>query len=131
MDRVIQFAEKFFQDCGVREFSDFTLVLRELLINAVVHGNQSDADRLLTCRLAYVGDGRFTICVEDVGEGFNYDALDTAVPVNPRHVRHRGYTLINAFSDRIEFNGRGNCITAYVTAQPGHHAEVRMQPAGL
>ncbi|MBA7522189.1 hypothetical protein ES705_14306 [subsurface metagenome] len=91
------------------------IVLRELLLNALIHGNKSVAERHIKCRIEKLEKAEFRIEVEDEGNGFDYQNLDMRLPKNPHRLKRRGYILINALSDRIEFNSRGNCITAYVT----------------
>jgi anti-anti-sigma factor len=37
------------------------------------------------------------------------------LPEDPRRIRNRGYALVNAFSDQIDFNDRGNRVSVYIT----------------
>ena len=93
-----------------------SIVLRELLDNAVEHGNRGIETRIVTGSLTYLGEGTFRIIVEDEGEGFDCAGLDVTVPEDPRRVKSRGYVLIHALADRLEFNEKGNRVTAYVSA---------------
>jgi len=90
-------------------------VLRELLVNAITHGNRDIPNGVVICSIEEVDPFRFKIAVEDQGEGFDYADLDTALPENPRRLGDRGYKLINALSDTLQFNEKGNRITAYIT----------------
>jgi anti-sigma regulatory factor (Ser/Thr protein kinase) len=56
------------------------------------------------------------VTVEDEGPGFNYGAVRMSLPDDPRRLQNRGYVLIKSLSEKLEFNDRGNCVTAYVSA---------------
>lgn len=99
---------------GMQASFRFKLVLRELLTNAVEHGNRMVFRRLVSCRIDCSDKNRFKIIVEDEGCGFDYESIDMKLPEDPLQVRNRGYALINAFSDCLRFNIAGNRITAYV-----------------
>ena len=115
VDNILKETERFVDRVNAKNRSDLMIVLRELLLNALIHGNENVAERHIKCRLEKLEKARLRIEVEDEGSGFDYQSLDMRLPKNPRHLKRRGYVLINALSDRIEFNSRGNCITAYLT----------------
>ena len=115
VDDILKKTEKFVDRINTKNRSSVMIVLRELLLNALIHGNKNVAERHIKCRIEKLEKARLRIEVEDEGNGFDYQNLDMRLPENPRHLKRRGYILINALSDHIEFNSRGNCITAYVT----------------
>ena len=93
------------------------VVLRELLMNAVIHGNGSNGELLVKCAIEHLGDKDFKILVEDEGSGFDHrrvadDDQDLQYPE-----KRRGYLLINRLSDRIQFNDKGNRVTVYLKAK--------------
>ncbi|MBT3224757.1 MAG: ATP-binding protein [Deltaproteobacteria bacterium] len=94
-----------------------TVVLRELMVNAITHGNKDDASSSVNIRLEHIKGKEFKIVVEDMGAGFNYAAIDTRIPDNPKTIQNRGYALIKAYTNRFEFNRKGNCIAAYFSAK--------------
>jgi len=115
VDNILKEAESFVGRANGENRSGLMIVLRELLLNALIHGNKNVAERHIKCRIEKLEKARLRIEVEDEGSGFAYQSIDMRLPENPRHLKRRGYVLINALSDRIEFNSSGNCITAYVT----------------
>jgi len=115
VDRTIQGFRDYLNRFNISEFSASRLVLRELLLNAVEHGNQNRAERTVTSSIDHLGDWQFRFAVEDEGEGFDPQALDMKMPEDPHQLRSRGYALISAFADKLEFNDKGNRITAYVS----------------
>ncbi len=117
VDRVVADSRRFLHRLGFETFSEFKLVLRELLINAVEHGNRRQPDRTATCVITLLPGGEstvFKIEVTDEGEGFDHRRLDMSIPRDARQVRNRGFAIVNALSRKIEFNEAGNRVTAYV-----------------
>ena len=113
VDRVIQTCREYLGRFNVSEFSQFRLVVREILINAVEHGNRNVAEHKVTCEIARLNGRQFSVMVEDEGDGFEYKTLNMEMPEDPHELRSRGYALINAFTDQIEFNDKGNRVTVY------------------
>ncbi len=110
MDKI----EKFLKVLNTKDPTNVLLVARELLMNAVVHGNRNDPNRFVICRLRAFDNNQLKILVKDEGAGFDYESLDLRLPNDPKHIQKRGYILINALSERIDFKGRGNSVTVYV-----------------
>ena len=119
VDKILKETERFVDQVKAENHSGLMIVLRELLLNALIHGNKNAAERHIKCRIEKLEKTRLRIEVEDEGSGFDYQRLDMSLPENPRHLKRRGYVLINALSDSIEFNSKGNCITAYVRLNQG------------
>lgn len=90
------------------------IVLRELITNAIAHGNKHDPSRSVSLQLNRCEDGRLKLTVEDEGNGFDYVGLDMTLPDEVVRMGKRGYKLINAFSEKLEFNAKGNRIAAYL-----------------
>ncbi|MGR3319444.1 MAG: ATP-binding protein [Candidatus Anammoxibacter sp.] len=124
VDHIAHECREFFKKYNVTSFSNPKLVLRELLINAIEHGNRNIAEYKVTCSVEHIGDYRFKITVEDQGDGFAYNTLDMELPEEPDQIRNRGYSLINAFTEKIEFNEKGNVITVYMNLTPETEYEV-------
>jgi len=96
----------------ISDSTEFKVIVRELLNNAVKHGNHEIAEKTVTCNIEYLGARRFKIVVEDQGSGFNYRNINMDIPETDQ-IKRKGYSLINAFSKRIEFNEKGNRISVY------------------
>lgn len=117
VDRTVREAREFMNHQNTSEFSGTKLVLRELLINAVEHGNKKIPSKTVDCSVEKIGDYRFKINVKDEGEGFDYKNINMLLPEDPSKLRSRGFPIINALADGVEFNNTGNSITAYVTVE--------------
>jgi len=123
-DRVVRICRNFMEELSVANFSEFRLVLRELLINAIEHGCKNDSQKIVNCSIDHLGGTRFRIIVGDEGDGFDYKSLAAEMSDDPRQIRRRGYALIRTFTDRIEFNDKGNWVTAYITVTQKTHFQV-------
>lgn len=93
---------------------DVSLVVRELLANAITHGNRLSAEKSVACRMRSLGKQRFEIVVQDEGQGFDPRGLDMALPEDPRRVKSRGYRLISLLAESIRFSERGNQVSVTV-----------------
>ena len=89
-------------------------LLKELLMNALVHGNTNIEEKSICSSIEYYGWDIVKITVLDEGEGFNYNIMNTPLPENPGLSVNRGYDLINSLSGHLEFNDKGNRVTAYL-----------------
>lgn len=114
VDRIIREADAFLESQGVAICEEFKIVTRELLINAIEHGNLKKSERRVSASITRSGGDLYEIRVQDEGEGFAYRDLDMSIPENPLQIRKRGYPLINEFSEKISFNDKGNEVTVLV-----------------
>ena len=113
---VIDSCKAFMDELGVFDTLGIIVVLRELLNNALVHGNRGDMKNKVLIQIEYLKNSSFKIVVQDEGAGFDYHSLALELPEDPRKHRTRGYALINSLSSKLEFNDKGNRIAAIVTA---------------
>ena len=112
---VLQAAIAFGEQFGV-EPHRLSIVLREMLTNAVVHGNGGDRHLRVSCVLDGRREGTLRVTVRDAGIGFDYRSLDLRLPEQPGPLNSRGYKLINAYAEHLEFNDKGNEVTAHLRA---------------
>jgi len=86
---------------------DVRLIMNELIINGVFHGNQCMDEKCVKLNLT-VKNKKITIRVEDEGEGFDLD-LNEYDP-NDLTCGGRGLVLVDGLSDELIVNN--NSITA-------------------
>lgn len=111
----LRLAANFAVQFGAKDTSRICIALRELLSNAIVHGNQNVPERMVDCTVEPWSDGQFKITVRDEGEGFDYESLDLTLTDNPWNIRNRGYILLNRVCKGLKFNALGNEVTALVS----------------
>ncbi|MDH5637534.1 MAG: ATP-binding protein [Nitrospinota bacterium] len=114
VDRVVQESKPFLSRFGAAENVRLKVVIRELLINAIEHGCGGDSSQSVECEIEYLGGARFRVTVEDSGAGFDYSSIDWKIPGDPQQERHRGFGLVNTLADEVEFNEKGNRVTAFL-----------------
>jgi anti-sigma regulatory factor (Ser/Thr protein kinase) len=109
MERVAQFARR----QGVLSCDGLILVVRELLINAIVHGNESVRSRMALIRVARRG-GLFEVQVDDEGEGFDCESLVLGLPEDPQALIKRGLVIVHELSEELAFERGGSRVRAIV-----------------
>ncbi len=77
---------------------DIRLILNELIVNSVLHGNNCDTNKLIRLLLE-IYDGRIKIEIVDEGCGFIYDKND----YNPLELKccGRGLVIVDGLSDEF------------------------------
>ena len=119
VERAVKSCREFIEKNNPRGFSGIKLIIREIMINAVEHGNKNIAALSIQCLIEQSSARRFKITVTDEGEGFDYRNVNLAIPEDPLKIRNRGLPLVNALADSMEFNEKGNEISAYFTIETG------------
>lgn len=94
------------------------LALEEALVNAIKHGNQLDAGKMIT--VAYqITNERFDIYIEDEGAGFNLeDVPDPMAPENLERDCGRGLLLMRHYMTEVTYNGKGNAVSMHKIRTP-------------
>lgn len=82
------------------------LCLEEALVNAVRHGNHSDANRRVSILMSKKGE-QCVIRVSDEGGGFSVD--DVALP-EQEQMGGRGICLIRHFMEHVTFDKAAHCL---------------------
>ncbi len=110
VDRIVDEAMRFVSGrlAGDREF-DFKLLLREALINAVVHGCGKARDKTVISRFM-LDDETVRVTVSDDGPGFDWTKRMDAEP-EADETSGRGLMILRLYSDGVSYNASGNCVT--------------------
>jgi len=110
LDRAVDETVRFIAGLNVSgNLFDVKLLLREALLNAVIHGSRSDPKRQVTLVVA-AADGRLNLTVTDQGPGFDWRA-GLAQPPPPEATSGRGLTILTLYADDVRFNAAGNQLT--------------------
>jgi len=109
---VMQQVRKFLRRCNVQDDNP-VLILKELISNAFEHGNRNAENSSIMISVEHTGNADFKIMVEDEGKGFDYKNAERKAESDPR-TRNQGLELVRNLSERIEFSGRGNCVSVWV-----------------
>jgi anti-sigma regulatory factor (Ser/Thr protein kinase) len=120
LERVAQFTRRL----GFQNSDELLLVVRELLMNAIVHGNRSIRSRIALIRLARRGKF-FEVQVDDEGEGFDYDSLVLGLPDDPQSLAKRGLVLVHELAEELVFERGGSRVRAIVDPEGKRSEEDR------
>ena len=108
-----QFVEKMSDEFNIGHtyFSNIIVTLSELVKNAMIHGNKSNPEKIVTVNFSQ-SDGRLCFTVEDQGKGFPFPMNEASeIPENP-NIRN-GLSIIHSLADSLEFENNGARITVY------------------
>ena len=115
VDRVIEGCRDFWETHEIKSATGVEYVLRELLINAIEHGNREDSSKKVFLTLDLLKNQRIKVTVNDEGEGFDPANVNIDPPKDTKQKRNRSYGIINSFADEIVFGKQGNPVTVYVS----------------
>jgi anti-sigma regulatory factor (Ser/Thr protein kinase) len=88
------------------------LLLREALMNAIVHGCGGNRNKQVLCTVR-MAPRRVIIAVQDEGEGFDW----RSVPKPPElslETHGRGIDILRKYASRVRFNNKGNAVTLII-----------------
>lgn len=89
---------------------ELTLAVQEALANAVVHGSNRDASKMVDCWVAH-GQAGFLIVVRDSGPGFDPGAVPNPLAQRGLSSDHgRGIHMIRELMDEVHFQRNGSEI---------------------
>ena len=103
VDGAEESVRRFAQEAGFEESDQYFigLAVREILINAIKHGNRFDQNKKVGLRLA-TNNGDLTIEVTDQGEGFRIESVpDPHLPENLERRSGRGIAMAVAIMDEF------------------------------
>jgi anti-sigma regulatory factor (Ser/Thr protein kinase) len=94
--------------------NEVTLVARELLANAVIHGNGLDQRKKASFSLEELCGAGFHVTVKDEGQGFDFANLGSHPKIGEHHSRKRGFVIIRNCSRRIVFKDNGASVSVFL-----------------
>ncbi len=110
INRVLDNKNDLFED-GF-DLSGLDLILRELIANAIEHGNKNNSTKNIECSISLIENNFMKIIITDEGDGFDWKKINYIIPDISSN-RSRGFPIINSLCDKIEFSEKGNQVTAF------------------
>lgn len=96
-------------------------VLRELLLNAIEHGNGSRSEEDVSAELLRKSPGRFQLTVCDHGKGFRiHGEADPDMPDGASE-RRRGLAIVHTLCDEFRVSPEEGRVTAWITLTKSVH----------
>ncbi|MBM7581973.1 serine/threonine-protein kinase RsbW [Caldicoprobacter guelmensis] len=93
---------------------EFRLIINELIVNGIVHGNKCYEDKILTVIVHALDDTTVSICIRDQGKGFNYKKIERGIFPCDSFLfleRGRGLKIVQSICDDIKFSKNGSWIS--------------------
>lgn len=88
-------------------YGNIMISVTECISNAIIHGNDSDKNKLVHLELL-IEDELLKFIIEDEGSGFDYnEQQDPTSPENIEKIGGRGIFLIKHLSDDVKFEEGG------------------------
>lgn len=91
---------------------DLRLILNELVVNGVIHGNKLDENKKVELRVV-IEDNNIQIKVMDEGHGFEYDR-DSYDPLDMKS-SGRGLFIVDGLSDELSISDEGVSVVKYLS----------------
>lgn len=91
---------------------DLRLILNELVVNGVIHGNRLDENKKVELRVV-IEDNNIKIKVMDEGHGFEYDR-DSYDPLDMKS-SGRGLFIVDGLSDELSISDEGVSVVKYLS----------------
>ena len=113
VERIREFLEK--REAQGHLFA-LTLLAREALNNAMIHGNAQDPDKHVRFSFRACEDG-FDLEIGDDGPGFDWKAR-VGTSSNLDDVRGRGHEIYRNYARSVRYNERGNVVTLEYRGEP-------------
>ncbi|MCH2181251.1 MAG: ATP-binding protein [Mariniblastus sp.] len=98
------------QQWGEKKVFGIRLALEEALMNAIKHGNQGDASKLIVTEFELT-ESRFRARITDEGSGFKISEVPD--PTNEENLglpTGRGLAMIRNYIDEVEYSEKGNSL---------------------
>lgn len=108
IDKAVAEVEDFVSKNGTWPLFDIKLIVREALLNAVLHGGDGSGGHEVSCTVRVVEDA-VECTVSDPGPGFDWKARRGHLP--PLDAESgRGVCIMEAYADVMEYNAAGNTV---------------------
>ena len=111
ISEILEFLNNNINNLSKEDFLDLKLILNELILNAVIHGNNQDITKMVDIILEIKNDNIIEATISDEGDGYNYK--EVMVKYNDTSLLDesgRGMLIVSSLIDNISFNDRGNIV---------------------
>lgn len=95
---------------------DLKVILNELILNAIKHGNKENETKFVNIRVHVTSDKKALIIVSDDGNGYDYrQVYDSSKNKDMCDITRvmetgRGIIIVKSLCDTVKFNKRGNSV---------------------
>ncbi len=115
IDRMVDEINNFVKEYGDFNTSSLIQIFRELMLNAIEHGNKNISEKCVEITLENIDTNRYLLQVKDEGEGISSDFFPVKDELRSAGIRNRGLALINSLADEFLKGEEQNSLSAYIT----------------
>lgn len=97
---------------------ELRVVLNELIINAIVHGNKADSNKKIKITSGLIKEKSAFVAIADDGEGYDYNyvikksnELRNFICNDDVSESGRGIMIVRSLCEQVKFNKKGNVVT--------------------
>lgn len=111
VSEILEFLDSNIINLSKEDFLDLKLVLNELIINSVIHGNNNDITKTVKIYIEISSENIIQATISDEGKGYNYNEYMIKEQKQISFDENgRGIALVSALIDTITFNDIGNTV---------------------
>jgi serine/threonine-protein kinase RsbW len=114
----IQQLIKYYGNIHMDILFELRVILNELILNAVMHGNKENINKFVNITMGITKDNCILLIIADDGDGYDYNSYLKKCEDNEEECcweeieeTGRGIKIIMKLCDRVEFNKKGNKIS--------------------
>lgn len=115
IDRIVDDILNFVTTLGSYNTVSLTQVVRELVLNAMEHGNKNSIEKNVQVKLSKLEKNRFSLLVNDEGDGISSDLFPVKKELTSESERSRGLALINSLVDEFRKGDDPTSMLVYMT----------------
>jgi len=113
VDRAVEQSRLWLHNKDEEAIFGLKILLRELLTNAMEHGNKLDSEKETELIIQHLSEDKICVEVKDQGAGFDWEKLEWAIKEDTASPRQRGLAMVNRYADDVEFKNGGSTVRAW------------------
>lgn len=126
VDGILEFINGTGKKPSDENYFDIKVILNELIINAIEHGNECDCSKCINVSAELTDDGFLCIMVKDEGKGYDTEEINQKCmkncdisDISQLDECGRGMQIVKSLSDRIRVSDNGSRIEVYKKLETG------------
>lgn len=114
---IICYVRKYYGDLAEENLFEIKVIINELILNAIKHGNKLDCSKFVKIKAGITRDDYMFLLIEDEGKGHSCKCIpeskQSIIDINDvcnMKETGRGILIVKSLCDRLKFNEKGNKV---------------------